>query len=45
MPPNPLEFGNPGWNPYGLSDTTHSWWNIEGGQVTRFDHRLGLAQR
>ena len=34
MPPNPPEFGNPGWNPYGLSDTTHSWWNIEGGQVT-----------
>ena len=33
MPPNPPEFGNPGWNPYGLSDTTHSWWNIEGGQV------------
>ena len=27
------EFGNPGWNPYGLSDTTHPWWNIEGGQV------------
>ena len=34
MPPNPPEFGNPGWNPYGLSDTTHPWWNIEGGQVT-----------
>jgi hypothetical protein len=34
MPPNPPEFGNPGWNPYGLSDTTHQWWNIEGGQVT-----------
>src|SRR6202789_3334348 len=33
-PGNPPEFDNPGWNPYGLSDTTHSWWNIEGGQVT-----------
>ena len=34
MPPNPPEFGNPGWNPYGASDTTHRWWNIEGSQVT-----------
>jgi hypothetical protein len=34
MPPNPPELDNPGWNPYGLSDTTHPWWNIEGGQVT-----------
>ena len=34
MPPNPPEFANPGWDPYGLSDTTHAWWNIEGGQVT-----------
>jgi hypothetical protein len=34
MPPNPPEFGNPGWNPYGASDTTHRWWNIESGQVT-----------
>ncbi len=33
-PGNPPQFGNPGWNPYGLSDTTHQWWNIEGGQVT-----------
>src|ERR1700733_4645569 len=33
-PGNPPEFDNPGWNPSGLSDTTHSWWNIEGGQVT-----------
>ena len=31
-PGNPPEFGNPGWNPYGLSDTTHHWWNIEGGR-------------
>jgi hypothetical protein len=30
---NPSEFGNPGWDPYGASDTTHSWWNIEGGTV------------
>jgi hypothetical protein len=34
IPPNPPEFGNPGWDPYGLGDTTHHWWNIEGGQVT-----------
>lgn len=34
MPPNPPEFGNPGWDPYGLADTTHHWWNIEGGTVT-----------
>ncbi len=34
MPPNPPEFSNPGWDPYGLSDTTHPWWNIEGGQTT-----------
>jgi PEP-CTERM motif len=34
MPPNPPEFGNPGWDPYGANDTTHPWWNIEGGQVT-----------
>jgi hypothetical protein len=33
-PGNPSEFGNPGWDPYGLYDTTHHWWNIEGGQVT-----------
>ena len=33
-PPNPSEFANPGWDPYGLSDTTHRWWNIEGGTVT-----------
>jgi PEP-CTERM motif len=34
IPPNPAEFANPGWDPFGLSDTTHHWWNIEGGQVT-----------
>jgi hypothetical protein len=34
MPPNPPEFDNPGWDPYGLSDTTHQWWNVEGGRVT-----------
>jgi hypothetical protein len=33
-PGNPPELGNPGWSPYGLSDTTHPWWNIEGGTVT-----------
>jgi PEP-CTERM motif len=33
-PGNPPELSNPGWDPYGLSDTTHSWWNIEGGTVT-----------
>jgi hypothetical protein len=34
MPPNPPEFSNPGWDPYGANDTTHPWWNIEGGTVT-----------
>ena len=34
IPPNPPEFSNPGWDPYGLGDTTHPWWNIEGGTVT-----------
>lgn len=34
MPPNPPELENPGWDPYGASDTTHPWWNIDGGQVT-----------
>src|ERR1700733_12409410 len=33
-PGNPAEFDNPGWNPFGLSDTSHQWWNIEGGTVT-----------
>jgi hypothetical protein len=33
-PGNPAEFDNPGWNPLGLSDTSHQWWNIEGGTVT-----------
>jgi hypothetical protein len=33
-PGNPTEFANPGWDPFGLTDTTHHWWNIEGGQVT-----------
>jgi hypothetical protein len=34
MPPNPAQFDNPGWDPYGLGDPTHHWWNIEGGEVT-----------
>ena len=34
---------NPGWDPYGLSDTTHSWWNIEGGQVTFNGSNNGLT--
>jgi PEP-CTERM motif len=34
MPPNPPEFDNPGWDPFGASDTSHHWWNIEGGTVT-----------
>jgi hypothetical protein len=42
-PSNPPEFGNPGWNPYGLSDTTHPWWNIEGGQVTMNGSGNGLT--
>jgi hypothetical protein len=33
-PGNPPPLDNPGWSPFGASDTTHSWWNIEGGQVT-----------
>jgi hypothetical protein len=33
-PGNPPELSNPGWDPYGLSDTTHQWWNVEGGRVT-----------
>jgi PEP-CTERM motif len=33
-PGNPPEFSNPGWNPFGLSDTSHQWWNVEGGTVT-----------
>jgi len=34
QPGNPPQLGNPGWDPFGLSDATHSWWNIEGGAVT-----------
>jgi hypothetical protein len=26
--PNPNPLSNPGWDPFGTSDTTHSWWNI-----------------
>jgi PEP-CTERM motif len=42
-PGNPPELSNPGWDPYGLSDTTHSWWNIEGGQVTMNGSGNGLT--
>ena len=42
-PGNPPELGNPGWSPYGLSDTTHQWWNIEGGQVTMNGSGNGLT--
>jgi hypothetical protein len=42
-PPNPTPFDNPGWNPYGLSDTSHPWWNIEGGQVTMNGSGNGLT--
>jgi hypothetical protein len=42
-PGNPPELGNPGWSPYGLSDTTHPWWNIEGGQVTMNGSGNGLT--
>ena len=31
---NPPLFGNPGWDPYGTSDGSHSWWNVEDGSVT-----------
>ena len=33
-PGNLAMFGNPGWDLFGLGDTTHCWWNVEGGQVT-----------
>ena len=33
-PGNPPEFDNPGWNPFGASDMTHQWWNIETGTMT-----------
>jgi opacity protein-like surface antigen len=33
-PGNPPVFSNPGWDPYGLSDTSHYWWNVEDGSVT-----------
>ena len=26
---NPPELSNGGWDPYGLSDTNHNWWNVE----------------
>jgi PEP-CTERM motif len=42
-PGNPPELGNPGWSPYGLSDTTHPWWNIEGGQMTMNGSGNGLT--
>jgi hypothetical protein len=31
---NPPELSNAGWNPYGLGDTSHNWWNVESGSVT-----------
>jgi hypothetical protein len=31
---NPPELSNAGWDPYGLSDTNHNWWNVESGSVT-----------
>jgi PEP-CTERM motif len=33
-PGNLPPLDNPGWDPFGLSDTTHHWWNVEGGSVT-----------
>jgi PEP-CTERM motif len=42
-PGNPPEFGNPGWDPYGLADTNHAWWNIEGGSVTFNESSNALA--
>jgi PEP-CTERM motif len=42
-PGNPSQLDNPGWNPYGASDSTHSWWNIEGGQVTMNGSGSGLT--
>lgn len=31
---NPPALSNAGWDPYGLSDTSHNWWNVESGSVT-----------
>ena len=31
---NPPELSNAGWDPYGLGDTSHNWWNVESGSVT-----------
>ena len=33
-PGNPPEFSNSGWNPYGLDDVSHNWWNVYSGSVT-----------
>jgi hypothetical protein len=31
---NPPPLGNPGWDPFGTADQTHTWWNVESGAVT-----------
>jgi hypothetical protein len=31
---NSPELSNAGWDPYGLNDTNHNWWNVESGSVT-----------
>jgi PEP-CTERM motif len=33
-PGNPPLLANPGWDPYGQTDHSHSWWNIYDGSVT-----------
>src|SRR5580700_12192560 len=30
---NPPELSNAGWDPYGLGDTSHNWWNVESGAL------------
>ena len=42
-PGNPPPLDNPGWDPFGLSDTNHQWWNIEGGSVTMNGSGNGLT--
>jgi hypothetical protein len=31
---NAPELANPGWDPYGRSDASHIWWNVEDNSVT-----------
>ena len=31
---NPPELSNAGWDPFGLGDASHNWWNVKSGSVT-----------